>query len=264
MAFYSGTGGTAAGALITILDTELVKNANWTIYDASVGSNNKTYKCGVSGGEFYLNVADNQANYATVVLWEGWDIGAHAGIGQNSASSGAIYWRKTAGAYYVHLSDERVIYSCFGTSLNMSFWAGNCERFDASKNTPLLIGNSSSTGTGQNSLGYGGTYSYCRWTVLWLEHQQVAQACANYFDYDGGAGGNGRLYWMEKNYGWYISETLVAIPGVSRLLGIMRGVQSLGTSATAQLGIVHGDTITIGADTWDVHGSGQLCVLKRA
>lgn len=262
MAFYSGAGGTAAGALITILDTELVKNANWTIYDASVGSNNKTYKCGVSGGEFYLNVADNQTNYATVNIWEGWDSAGHAGTGASTGGYITVYWRKTAGNYMVHLTDERVIYSCFGTGLNYSHFAGNVERFNAAYNTPILVGVRSTSTTFINPLGAGGTTASYGWAGLFIGRGFAFNACCSYFDLPSPNPGD-YLIWAEKNLGRFVQENLVAMAS-GLLIGIMRGVQSLGLSSAAALGVAHGDTVTIGGQVWDCHGGTPLALIERA
>ncbi len=263
MAYYSGAQVNAAGSLIGILDTELVKNANWTIYDDSVGANNKTYKCGVTGGECYLNVADNQTNYATVNLWEGWDAVGHAGTGASTGSWITIYWRKTTGNYMIHLEDERVIYSCFGTNLNYSHFAGNVERFSPAYNTPILVGQRSTSTTSNNPLGHGGTTSGIGWAGIFVGRSHAFNACCSYFDLPGPAAGS-YLIWKEKNLGRYIQENLVANSGYSKLIGIMRGVQSLGASNYLMHGISHGDTVTIGGDTWDCHGGNQLALIKRA
>jgi hypothetical protein len=269
MAFYSGTQINAAGSLITILDTELVKNANWSIYDAAVGANNKTYKCATAGAEFYLNVADNQLGYATVSIWEGWNAVGHVGTGLNSAAYYTIYWRKTGtalspAAYYIHLSDERVIYSCFGTNLNYSHFAGNVERYNAAYNIPILVGVRNTINTIINPLGNGGpVVSSFGWIALAIYRATVFECCATYYDYSTPAG-NGYIPGKEKNIGWFIRENIIGIPYLARNIGVMRGVQSMQAMTAGTTGIAHGDTITVGGDTWDVHGSGQLAVLKRA
>ena len=269
MAFYSGTQINAAGSLITILDTELVKNANWSIYDGAVGANNKTYKCATVGAEFYLNVADNQLGYATVSIWEGWNAVGHVGTGLNSATYYTIYWRKTGtalspAAYYIHLSDERVIYSCFGTNLNYSYFAGNVERYCPAYNVPILIGAKNTTVTGRNQLGYGGpSASYDAWIALHFSRKIAVDCFADRYEYNTPTA-NSFLIWKEKNTGWFIEENIVDLGSLGRVLGIMRGVQTLQATSAANLGIAHGDTITVGGVTWDVHGSTQLAVLKRA
>lgn len=270
MAFYSGTQVNAAGSLITILDTELVKNANWSIYDAAVGTNNKTYKCGTTGAEFYLNVADNQLGYATVSIWEGWDAVNHVGTGLNSPSVVAnVYWRKsgtvgTPQTYWIHLTDERVIYSCFGTGLNYSHFAGNVDRFCPAYNTPILVGQKHTTVTSSNPLAGGGpTAGYWAWIVLRIYRKVAHVCCCAEYDYATPAG-NAMLIWKEKNLGWYVRENIVGIPDMGRMIGVMRGVQSLQATSAAAAGIADGDTITVSGETWNVHGSTQLCVLRRA
>lgn len=262
MAYYNGAQVNAAGSLIGILDTELVKNANWSIYDAAVGANNKTYKCGVTGGEFYLNVADNQANYATVNMWEGWDAVGHAGTGASTGGYITIYWRKTTGNYMIHLEDERVIYSTFGTGLNYSNFAGNVERFNTAYNTPILVGVRSTSTTNINPLGAGGATSSYGWAGLFVGRGFPFATCCSYFDLPGPAAG-GYLIWKEKNLGRFVQENLVAITN-GLLIGIMRGVQSLGASSSTVHGIAHGDTVTIGGQVWDCHGGTPLALLKRA
>jgi hypothetical protein len=69
---YTGSVSSSAGGLITVFDTELVKHENWSIYDASAGTNAKVYRCydEALGVEWYLWVDDNQANYAKIRVWE--------------------------------------------------------------------------------------------------------------------------------------------------------------------------------------------------
>jgi len=259
MAFYSGTQVNAAGSLVGILDTQLVKNANWSIYDAAVGTNNKTYKCATAGAVFYLNVADNQTDYATVSIWEGWDDVTHAGIGMNTATYNATYWRKMAGTYYIHLTDERVIYTCLGTGFNYSHFAGNVERYNTNFNIPILVGSRQPQYSSINPLGFGGWYSPSYTWIALPIHLKVPLACyVSEFGID-------LFAWKEKNTGWFIKENIIWIERVARAFGVMRGVQSLCYTSSVRAGVDHGDTITVGGnDIWDVIGSGYLAIIRRA
>lgn len=103
MAWYTGNCATdGAGELITLLDTELVKNANWTIHDAAAGTNAKVYKNTNAMKDFYLYVDDNQAQDAKIEIYAAWDAGTHTGSG-NSITGGYI---KKALDYGIHLDDD--------------------------------------------------------------------------------------------------------------------------------------------------------------
>jgi len=110
MAYYSGAQVNAAGSLIGILDTELVKNANWTIYDDSVGTNAKVYRCYDADDDtlFYWYVDDDvHTDYCQTKLYETWDAGTHTGTGGTSLYSN---FRHKEGTYNISLDDTQLIY----------------------------------------------------------------------------------------------------------------------------------------------------------
>src|SRR5574343_639447 len=94
MAWDTGSfANTNAGNLITVLDAQLPANAHWEIFDAAAGTNCKVYHQENAGenSEFYVKVDDNYTGYAIIELWEGWDAGAHAGIGTNIKVPSSTY-----------------------------------------------------------------------------------------------------------------------------------------------------------------------------
>jgi hypothetical protein len=119
MAKYTGSQSAAAGGLISVLDTELVKHTNWSIFDAAAGTNAKVYRCQdtVRGVLFYVYVDDNQANYAKVRVWETWNDTTHVGGGKNTAE---LYFLHSDSNYIVILRDNNFIYVTNGGHLDRS------------------------------------------------------------------------------------------------------------------------------------------------
>lgn len=267
MAFYSGTQVNAAGSLVGILDTELVKNTNWNIYDTPA-TNERVYECTTAGAEVFLHVADNQAGYATVIMWENWDAVNHVGVGL-STSTYPLYWRKsgtsgTPAVYWVVLYDEWFIYVNFGTSLNYGHFCGNIDRFCPEYNTPLLLGMRSTTATSVNPLGslYWSAESVGL-LVMDLENKQVVAAASQYAtDAPGAIVGNEAVFYRESGSDkGFIEESIIVCPSRNFAIGIMRGVMAVGSNPN---GVAHGDTFTYGGDTWEWVISGHASLIRKA
>lgn len=104
--------------MLGILDTELVKNANWVIYDDAAGTNKKVYSCTVTGwGEWFLVVDDNYSAYYITSVNDGWDADAHTLTGQTTTS---VYHSKDGARYKIILNDSRVIIIDHGGTNNWS------------------------------------------------------------------------------------------------------------------------------------------------
>jgi len=264
MSYYTGSQTAAAGATITVLDTELVKNSNWSIYDASVGTNWKTYKCGTAGSVFYLSVDDNQSDYSIVRMWEDWDAVNHVGVGINTADG--LMWRKLASTtYYINLNDTRLIYRPKGTTdgTRYGYYAGQPNRYNTSMNTPLLMCNVHPTVIGNvlAMLGtcnatYGGTWHYLNIPGKFVTHA---------FSYwsDGSTTPIGASFCKTYAGVFYVHEEPIVCYKNKVFIGTLDGVMSLGYSSAAR-GVVHGDTVTIDSVIWDVYGpSDWLCLVER-
>jgi len=161
MAVYSGTMVTAAGGLITILDTELIKNTNWSIYDASAGTNAKTYKCEDSANDvlFYLHVNDNQANYGICTLWETWNSSTHVGSGMYSQAASLRHGYTN---YYLLLHEHHFIYINY-TSATVSYahFAGRLQELYEGERYYGLIGMLTS------GIGYSPLQGYYSSALVW-------------------------------------------------------------------------------------------------
>ena len=122
MAITKGRCTNAAGSAIAVLDVALLANTNWSIYDASAGTNAKTYCCsGVV--TFYVWVSDNQADYFNVRIFQTWDSGTHVGSGWNTES---LSFAKHQPVYTVHVSDLRFIWITTSIGGYVTNWVAYC------------------------------------------------------------------------------------------------------------------------------------------
>lgn len=240
MAWYTGANTAAKGAMITLLDTELVKNSHWTIFDASAGTNAKVYRCydPDDGTLFYWYVDDDvSTDYAQTKVYETWDAGTHTGTGGTSTY---LSFRHKLGTYNISLDDTQVIYvDTDGSGCHAGF-VGRVHAVDASMGQLVaFIGNVTSQ-TSYLSFGYiNATYVK---QVLLRGPLGVSTQAFNFVGlYEEGFGGmwcldlNGEA-WLKK--GWIYAG--------NRLLGYIEGIIPLGTTAV----FGHGDIITIDGDDW--------------
>lgn len=153
MAVYRGVYTPAAGAMLTVFDTELVKNANWSIYDDSVGTNRKCYEC-AGGNTFYVDIDDNYAGYYKIQLWTSWDDINHIGDGDSTT---VLYHGKDGDCYTILLNDTRFIvvddgYGAFNQS--RCRYVGYTRSVVPSAGRYVVVcGGSSTTYDSQNHLG---------------------------------------------------------------------------------------------------------------
>jgi len=146
MAWYEGTMTNAAGQLVAILDDKLPLNSCWEIVDTP-NTNERVYGHKTNGTrDFCVYVKDNQADYATVELWDDWDAETHVGVGGSISTVGSYTFRirKTGGGWGLRLTDN-----CFVLAVKGGGWAyyiGQAKRFDTSRNTPVFIGHTSNSG----------------------------------------------------------------------------------------------------------------------
>lgn len=226
MAYVWQRPGTAAGALITVLDDVIALNANWSIYDAAAGANCKVYKCGTAGSEFYFWADDNQADYAKVAIYETWDSGAHTGGGTNTSATD-VRWRKSGHALWM-INDTRMIYAHEAASLSHAYYAGQLKRFVPALNAPILVGAKSSPASGNNPLGLGGTNaSSSIWLICNFGTSVVRYAsCVG----NSAMGYVGVPYWKATRR-WYVSENIVYQATENIVIGRLDGAVALGFDA---------------------------------
>ena len=149
---YSGEIVNVAGGAITVLDAVLPLHANWSVFDASAGTNAKVYRC-VGDVTYYVLVGDNQTNYFSLILWESWDAGAHTGSG---STTDAVYFSKFYTSYQIFLNGNRIVYVNVGmvssSYFQYGYYCGLIKRLDTSAKLVLLYGGAAAA--------YYKTYNY--------------------------------------------------------------------------------------------------------
>ena len=234
MAWYTGNCSTTdAGEMITLLDTELVKNANWTIHDAAAGTNAKVYKNANALKDFCVYVDDNQANDAKVEVWESWDAGTHAG-GGNSIAGGYI---KKGLAYGIHLDDD-CFYLVFIDD-KKTYFVGAIESRNASQRLVCaLIRNCSYQNYGNvNPVG------------VTTSNGSMAKCLAD----ENGAANDivmiGSLQLKDINGAPNLQEIVVKNSATGLIMGTIPGLTT-GSSSTAEAVFANGDITTIAGTEW--------------
>jgi len=171
MAWYEGTMTNAAGQLVAILDNKLPLNSCWEIVDTPA-TNERVYGHKTNGTrDFCVYVKDNQADWATIELWEDWDAQNHVGVGGSISTVGSYTFRirKTHGGWGVRLT-----HNCFVLAVKGGGWAyyiGQAKRFDTSRNTPVFIGHTSNSGVsyyGMNPFSSTNFNSTTATPIVWM------------------------------------------------------------------------------------------------
>lgn len=251
MAYTSGAMTAAAGQLVGILDANLVLNACWTLYDDTPTANEHVYECDDGTHVFYVYVLDNQADYATIELWEGWNAGGHAGTGQSLTVSPGIAEtlriKKTIGGYGLAYNDNRFQFLNFG--LYAHYYLGQFTRFDMTKNMPCFIGHTSGVAAGatKNPMGW-----YCATSGVWAVLFDHAGNVAKIYP----TGSVVTDYYIKAHDGTCIvQETPIYQTTTTNLLGILDGAMHLATQASS---LANGDTVTVGGVPWVLCGYGSV------
>jgi hypothetical protein len=165
MAIYRGDVTSSAGAMIAILDTELVKDAAWSIFDAAAGTNKKVYSCyTVARGYFYLIVDDNFSGYYTTAITDNWDAITHSVAGVVTST---LYHSKVGERYCIWLNDHRVIIGdlLYTTDNSYLSYHGHLLTHPNCDSAVITCGGSSSSYDELNHVGSDGTgFS---WKVLY-------------------------------------------------------------------------------------------------
>lgn len=235
----------AAGAMITLLDTVLVQNSHWEIYDAAAAANCKVYRChdDVVNCDFYLKVDDNYADYCICELWEGWDAGAHAGTGLNKkvfSATSTFDWIKTTGTWEISLHD---FYFILINPAYCGYFCGRPSLYDESKNIVMIISDSSAH-AGRNQLSEYANGTNGGWAFLFDEAGNQTNA----------AGGGGGAVTNPTNRsildiagGYRVWEDPIRNMTTSLVVGTLPGVCNLGAEAN---GLLNGDIVTVDGADW--------------
>lgn len=262
MAWYQENKSNAAGQLKSFLDY-LITNYGmsggygWSIYDSAAGTNIGVYKCQPDDiNSFILVIKDNQADYATVEYWDGWDTGTHSGVG-NSLTYGRspsylFRIRKTTGLYGAAISKNRIALVILGGA--WGYYLGYPARWDETKNTPIYIGHDANTGSYYSDNPLGGYFSAgttgpaINWRAF---YNSVGQLNKELYAWQSSIG---TLTYMPARYikttaGKYLvmEDPITEVNSPNLSLGKLEGVMVLGTSAN---GLSNGDTIVVGSEVW--------------
>jgi len=262
MAWITEYRGAGAGQLKAFLDSIITNYGQeggygWSIADAEAGDNIGVYKCQPDdASSFVLVVKDNQADYATIEYWEGWDAVAHAGTGLSMTygfnDNYTLRVRKVVGVYGAAINKQRIVLCMLAAGLG--YYLGYPRRFDESKNTPLFIGtnaNTSGTGYPQCSLcsADGAATNYAiDWRWFKDSVGNVNKVAASWGAALGSINYYGRWETWTTIGKLCIQETMVQEGEAPfKLIGVLDGVMGCAKSPS---GRANGDTIIVGDEVW--------------
>ena len=244
MAWTNGVfGANTAGLLVADLDVILPANPRWSAYDTPA-ANIRVYKCIDVAAVclFYVYIDNTAAGVGVVQLWEGWNAGAHVGVGASLTFIGASVSLKInygAGGYGISVRDHCFIWQDYVSSRGA--YIGQPRRKDTSLNIVVYCG---SGGTPvNNSLALPGTTTGNAWASLFDE---LGNKTAMGFSGSGG----GAQFMVKTILGELeLRETPLTNTVTGFIVGELEGVASYGSGAVA--GIVTGDTCLMpGGATW--------------
>lgn len=253
MSVIAGTYTAAAGQAIAMLDAVLVTNDYWDIYDGSAGTNQKVYRCQGDSKTFYVDVHDNQADYFTIYLWEGWNAVSHAGTGINTY----VYMRKIAGAYRIVLRDTYFVYMTYGTNSTHVYYCGQPVLYDTSQNSPILIGHGA---TAQTTDPIGMLYHYptqTAWKALRLATSQVESLYS--IGYDTG-GTSTKFYAPKTSRHLIMPERPIFYGSDNTLFGRLDGVWSAGYGTGPIPN--NGQVFLVDGVLWRCHYSARFTIVR--
>lgn len=238
--------GKAAGDRITDLwDSIICTNAKWSIFDAAAGANAKTYRCQDTPNnvDFYVLVNDNQADFSIIEIWEGWDAGAHSGLGDSLTDVAAnLFYCYASQGVHVCVSDHRVL---LGGSIGaQGYYIGQPIRFDVTKNMPFYIG-STDGGAHYGTLGRYEVATQVAWRTLW-DHQGNPDREIRPF-----AHSNTQKYCCTCR-GTYVFEDVVIYEEIEKVcLGYLDGIAHFYSTTN---GFQNGEIITAEDGDWLIQG----------
>jgi len=242
---FTRVGIAAGGRIADIWDAIVISNAKWSVYDAAVGTNAKTYRCydAPNNVDFYVFINDNQADYSILQLWEGWDSGSHVGTGDSLTDiAGDPFYVYSSRGVHVCVSDHRVLLG--GSSGCQSYYIGQPIRFDTTKNMPFYIGSTTPTNW-YGTLGRYDTAGEIAWRTLWDHFGTVGKKIWPLAPY------SFRKYVRTCRGTYVFEDTVVYTDGEFICLGYLDGVCSLSNTV---LGFKNGEVITCEDADWLILG----------
>lgn len=268
----------AAGQLKAFLDNVITNygkegDYGWEIYDNDAGTNIGVYRCKPDdNSSFILVVKDNQADYATIEYWDGWDTTNHVGTGNRmtygNASSYTLRIRKATGVWAAAINKSRIIIALKASGF--AYYLGYPRRYNETKDTPLFVGHDANTSvTGYNYNPLGGAYfvgSSSSVGIAWRFFRDVngninkqaaslsstASSSVDHLPKRDNKTTTGRLVVFE--------DTIQQWDSPYSLIGVLDGVMCLSKSSI----IDNGDTIVVEDDTWLAVRSTLTCLVRMA
>ena len=258
MAWTAGNfGANTAGLLVAELDVLLPANPHWSIYDTPA-ANIRVYECIDVAAVclFYVYIDNTVAAVGTVQLWEGWNAGAHVGVGLSLTAIGTSISLKInygAGGYGISVRDHCFIWMSFFN--NRGAYIGQPRRKNTGLNIVVYCG-SGGTPAG-NALATPGIAPGNAWASLFDELGNISAV-----GFSGSSGGGSFV--VKTILGELeLRETPLYNIVTSLLLGEMEGVASYGSAGIA--GIVTGDTCLMpGGNTWIAMMQIGLSIIEEA
>jgi len=254
MAWNTASMTKTAGDLILFLDTYLVANAHWSIYDANAGTNCKVYRNYFADqhSDFYVKVDDNYTDYAIIELWEGWDNVNHVGTGQSLTTINGSYQMKIfkeASTFGIAVSDLRFIIVDFKNSA--ADYIGQLSRFDTTKNMPVYIGRLGIAS--YNASGYYSTSSSAGWACL-FDEAGVSNTLTPL------TRSASSMYIKANNGVFWVCEWPVFNYATYNLLGVMEGMAWIYSTNN---GLNKNDTILVNGVEWVACGGNNYWSLVK-
>lgn len=256
----------AIGAFITELDTYLVVNAHWSVYDASAGTNEKVYRCLDASNdppiEFYIHVQDNQVNFARIDMYDSWDAIGHTHDGAMSLTYGSNssyypYISKRTSGYYLSVLDHRFIW------VDKLEWQANyigclkpfSSQHKMQRQVPVLITSSTGYNLGYNPMSYSSEGSNVVWRALMGSNGGMAVRV----NYTAGSA----CFWQTSDGFAMFRPILVWDDNTDLVLGVMENVMSMWSIA----GWNNDDYMTISAQNYryveGTSGTRYACLIKE-
>ncbi|MCJ7828476.1 MAG: hypothetical protein MUP81_01900 [Dehalococcoidia bacterium] len=247
-----------AGLLVAELDVLLPANPHWSIYDTPAAGI-RVYECIDVAAVclFYVYIDNTAAAVGVVQLWEGWNAGAHVGVGVSLTFIGTSVSLKMtygAGGYGISVRDHCFIWQDY-VGAGRGWYIGQPRRKDTSLNIVVYCGSGGTPGA--NALGLPGSVVTTAWVSLFDE---LGNKSALAFSmYSAGS------YAIVKTILGEIElrETPLTNTVTQFILGELEGVASYGAATIA--GIVNGDTCLMpGGIIWGALYNSYLTFVERA
>lgn len=246
-----------AGLLVADLDVILVANPLWTVFDTPA-ANVRVYCCSDVPNVclFYVYIDNTAAGVGVVQLWEGWNAGAHVGVGASLTFIGTSVTLKInygAGGYGISVRDHCFIWVDWVSGRGA--YIGQPRRKNTALNIVVYCG---SGGTPlNNGLGMCGSAPGYAWASLFDELGNKSA-----MGFSGSAGG--ATFVVKTIQGELeLRETPLYNTVTGLIMGELEGVCSYASGGIA--GIVTADTCLMpGGGTWIALMQGALSFIEEA